>query len=163
MKYKSQWHNNDLKKVVDYSERTEMTYQEIAPFSIDPETGEFLNKTPLPKLIPLGLVDVQERIDSFKKDVDVYTILEKVLITGDESLLKRKQAVFTDVYDLPDNIHELTELYQKISTLDVESIKNKLEDAGEATQESVDLKTTIAETLNSLLKEKGLISNGETQ
>ena len=43
MKYKSQWHNNDLKKVVDYSERTEMTYQEIAPFSIDPETGEFLN------------------------------------------------------------------------------------------------------------------------
>ena len=109
------------------------------------------------------MVDVQERIDSFKKDVDVYTILEKVLITGDESLLKRKQAVFTDVYDLPDNIHELTELYQKISTLDVESIKNKLEDTDKVAQESVDLKTTIADTLNNLLKEKGLISNGETQ
>lgn len=90
----------------DYSNPMEDVFEEVPPFAYDEETGEFLNKSSFPKLVKTGQVNVQERIQSFFEDVDIYSILAKFAMTGDESLLKRQVGFYGDVSTVPDNIHD---------------------------------------------------------
>lgn len=90
----------------DYSNPMEDVFEEVPPFAYDEETGEFLNKSSFPKLVKTGQVNVQERIQSFFEDVDIYSILAKFAMTGDESLLKRQVGFYGDLSTVPDNIHD---------------------------------------------------------
>lgn len=90
----------------DYSNSMEDVFEEVPPFAYDEETGEFLNKSSFPKLVKTGQVNVQERIQSFLEDVDIYSILAKFAMSGDESLLKRQVGFYGDISTVPDNIHD---------------------------------------------------------
>ena len=90
----------------DFSNAMEDVYEEVPPFAYDEETGEFLNKSSFPKLVKVGQVNVQEKIQSYFEDVDIYTILAKFAMSGDESLLKRQVGFYGDISTVPDNVHD---------------------------------------------------------
>lgn len=90
----------------DFSNPMEDVFEEVPPFAYDEETGEFLNKSSFPKLVKVGQVNVQEKIQSYFEDVDIYTILAKFAMSGDESLLKRQVGFYGDIAGVPDNIHD---------------------------------------------------------
>jgi hypothetical protein len=90
----------------DLSNIYEDVYEEIPAYSIDVKTGDFLNKSNVPVLKKLGKKNIQEQIDSYKDDCDVYKILERVAAVGDPTLLNRRVGSFGDFVDLPDNIND---------------------------------------------------------
>lgn len=60
-------------------------------------------------------IKTKDLIDSFKDDVGVYNILEKVKRTGDVSLLgHRGRNTYQDISDLPDNLHDLVKLGEAV-------------------------------------------------
>lgn len=70
----------------------------------------------------------QELIDSYKDDVGVYNILEKVRRTGDMSLLgHRGRNTYVDVSELPDNLHDLVKLGEQAKGVELpkELVGNK--------------------------------------
>lgn len=102
------------RKGIDLSNPYEETFIELEPYARN-DKGEFLNDSPFPKLVSNGKVNVQERIDSFRDDVDLYKILDKVLTTGDISYLDRKAGFYGDISDLPDNYNDLQDYYKNVS------------------------------------------------
>ena len=66
----------------DLSRTKEDVFEELPPFAMDSE-GNFLNKSSNPKVLRVGEVDVQERIQSYANDVDIYHILERLTLSGD--------------------------------------------------------------------------------
>ena len=58
-----------------------------------------------------GTTNVYEKIQAFKSETDMETILRKVSDTGDITLLNRKEKAFMELEDMPDNIFEM---HQKI-------------------------------------------------
>lgn len=100
------------KTAQDLSNELEEVFIELPPFAID-EEGNFLNKTASPILKSNGFVNVQEKIQSFKDDVDIYKILEKVALTGDSSFLNKKIGTFADICDLPDNVNDMNDYIKK--------------------------------------------------
>ena len=95
----------------DLSRQTEDVFEELPPFAMDAD-GNFLNKSSFPKLVKTGTVNVQERIQSFANDVDIYHILERMLMSGEQLPAPLADgSVYADkfVYDysmIPDNIHD---------------------------------------------------------
>ena len=92
-KFRSMWFNPFGCATVDCSSHFEESFVELPPYAVDPKTGEFLNNSSVPKLISKGKIDVWERIQSFKKEVDLYSILEKFAYSGDS-------AWFTALYEI---------------------------------------------------------------
>lgn len=92
-------------KPLDLSNKKQEQFEEIPPFTKDAD-GKWLNDTSQPKLISKGYFDVDEYINSFKDDVDIYKLLEKIALTGDESLLYQKEGWYGDSTVFPDNIHD---------------------------------------------------------
>lgn len=90
----------------DLSRTKEDVFTEVPPFAYDEETGEFLNKSSFPLLVKTGQVDVQERIQSYLDDVDIYKILERMAISGDTSLVNRQVGFYSDISNVPNNIHD---------------------------------------------------------
>lgn len=91
----------------DLSRTKEPVYTEVPPYAVD-EEGNFLNKTSFPMLVQTGEVDVQERIQSYADECDIYKILERFALSGctDTSIINRVQGSFGDICDIPDNIHD---------------------------------------------------------
>ena len=108
MKFRGQYINTTLRTGQDLSREYEQTYVELAPFARN-EKGEFLNDSPFPKLIEGEKVNIQERINSFFEDVDLYSILKKVSLTGDLSYLDRKAGFYGDFSNLPNNYNDLND------------------------------------------------------
>ena len=98
----------------DYSNPMQDIYIEIPPYAVDTETGDLLNKTALPIRKKIGQRNVDEIIQSYAFDCDIYKILEKVAISGDSSLLNRKIGSFADYLNLPDNLNDLNEFCDSI-------------------------------------------------
>ena len=65
------------------------TYQEVPPFSTDPETGEVINPTSRFKRVKTGEYDFQEYIQSFADSCSLSALLDRVKSSGDMSLLKQ--------------------------------------------------------------------------
>lgn len=92
-------------------------YKRIEPFTVDVETGEVLNPTKFYKLVKVGEKDLQEEIQSFKDDCDLYKILEKVamstnVITGNENELNSKKGFYGDLSDVPSGINDLNQYFK---------------------------------------------------
>lgn len=95
---------------LDYSDSKQEQFEEIPPFTKD-SNGKWLNDTSQPILISKGFIDVDEYINQFKDDVDIYKLLEKVALTGDMSLLNQREGWFGDSTIFPDNIHEAAQAF----------------------------------------------------
>ena len=114
MKFRGQYCNCTLRSSQDLSRRYEQTYKELAPFARD-EKGNFLNDSPYPILVEGDKVDIQERIDSFRDDVDLYSILKKVSLTGDLSYLDKKAGFYGDFSNMPHNYNDLNDYYKRLA------------------------------------------------
>lgn len=106
-KFRSQWFNDLGVNGLDYSNQFEEVFEEIPPFTKD-DKGVWLNDSSVPKLVSKGKVNVQEKIQSFAEDVDIYKILEKFAMTGDTSYIMQRtpQAYDVDISDIPTNYND---------------------------------------------------------
>lgn len=93
----------------DLSNRFEDVYKEIAPYTKD-ENGKFLNETSEPMLIKTGQIDVQEKIQSYLDDCDIYKILQKAAMADDMSLLNRQAGFYGDISAVPTNYNDFADL-----------------------------------------------------
>lgn len=114
MKFRGQYLNTTDRTSQDLSREYEQTYIELAPFARN-EKGEFLNDSPFPKLVEGEKVNIQERINSFFEDVDLYSILKKVSLTGDLSYLDKKAGFYGDFSNLPNNYNDLNNYYKELA------------------------------------------------
>lgn len=105
-KFRSVWSNPFGMIKQDLSNEFEDTFQEIEPYAIDPKTGKFLNDSSVPKIVSTGKVNVKEKIQSFAKEVDLYSILEKFAYSGDSALLNARPCDYGDISDMPDNLND---------------------------------------------------------
>lgn len=108
MKFNSMFGPGVEKTGLDYSNTKEPIYTEIPPYTKD-ENGEWLNDSSFPKIVQTGYIDVQEKIQSYADDVDIYKILERFAYSGDTTLINRSHGIYTDVSDIPDNLHSFNE------------------------------------------------------
>lgn len=113
-KFKSQYSNFEPIKGQDLSNVYEQTFKELAPYERN-EKGEFLNDSPFPKIVPAEKVNIQERIDSFFEDVDLYHILARVAVTGDLSPLEKKTGFCGDISNIPNNFNDINDYYKNLS------------------------------------------------
>lgn len=113
-KFKSQYNNCVPIVAQDLSNVYEQTYRELAPYERN-EKGEFLNDSPYPKLVPADKVNIQEKIDSFFEDVDLYHILSRVALTGDLSPLDKKSGFYGDISNIPNNYNDINDYYKNLS------------------------------------------------
>lgn len=99
----------------DCSDPMQKRWKEIPPYAVDTKTGKFINKTAVPILVPDEPFNIDEYIQSFKDDCDIYTILEKFALTGctDTSLINKGVMSFGDISELPDNFNDLNEYFEK--------------------------------------------------
>lgn len=142
------------KPAFDYSNPMEDIYIEVPPYSVNTETGDLLNKSPFPIRKKVGQRNIDEIIQSYAYDCDIYKILEKVAISGDNSLLNRKIGTFADYINLPDNLNELNEFCDSIvakhSTVDKKILQAAINEAlnGEALKDVISQYVTEQINLN---------------
>lgn len=87
---------------VDLSRKLMPQFIEIPPYAKDPDTGEYLNESPYPKLKELDPKDIQKEIDSYSQDCDIYNIIRRSQHGLDISYaFKEKQ--YVDISNIPDN------------------------------------------------------------
>lgn len=112
--FRSMWCNPYNPIFQDLSNEFEETYEEIPPYTKD-EEGNWLNDTSVPKLVSAGKINIQERIQSFLDDVDIYKILERFAYTGDLALFNQTPSYDNDIdiSSIPDNINDFNEYYNK--------------------------------------------------
>lgn len=53
------------------------------------------------KLVPNGQHSMFDEIQSYRENCELKTILKRYVQTGDDTLLKRRQAIYADVTDIP--------------------------------------------------------------
>ena len=110
--FRNQWCNPYKPIFQDLSNEFEDTYEEIPPFSRD-EKGNWLNDTSVPKLVSTGKINIQERIQSFFDDVDIYKILERFAYTGDMALFSQRESYENDIdiSSIPTNFNDFNDYY----------------------------------------------------
>lgn len=115
---------------LDLSNKFEDTYIEIPPYTKD-EKGNWLNDTKHSILKKTGRVNVFDKIQSYKDECDIYSILKRVAATGDTSLLNQRQGVYADIADVPKDYHQAVKLAKSqdelLSRIDADD-QNKLAD-----------------------------------
>ena len=122
------------KTAEDCSDPYQKTYKELPPYAVDPETKKILNKKSVPVLVEDEPFNIDEYIQSFKDDCDIYTILEKFALTGctDQSLINKGVMSFGDISELPDNFNDLNEYFEnankKLSQFSEDTAKQILDD-----------------------------------
>lgn len=117
---------NSAEEIVgqDLSREEEEVFEEVAPFAIDPATGEFLNKTSRPLIVSKGKINIQEKISSFGREVDLYSILEKFAYSGDMAYLNARECAYGDISEMPTDLNGFAKLvdlqYDKLKELNPE-------------------------------------------
>jgi len=113
MKFKSQY-NNDYKYNFDIKHNLIIDiYKVVPPYTKDPKTGKFINDTSELKRVKSGSFDLDKDIQSYAKDVDLYSILEKFAVSGNTDLINRSMAQYGDISNIPDNIHDATKQFNE--------------------------------------------------
>lgn len=132
-KFRSMWCNPFGIIKQDNSSHFEDVYTEIPAYAIDPETGKLLNDSSVPKLVKTGKIDVWEKIQSVKKEADLYSILEKFAYSGDNSLLNARPCSYGDISNIPDNINDYTKFvdahFKNLKSLNPELAKMVIDDS----------------------------------
>lgn len=108
-KFPTMFSNDNFHTGLDYSRNTEDLFEEIPPFTKGSD-GKWLNDTAVPVIKKTGVVNIQEKIDSFKDEVDIYKILAKVAASGDDSFLNVVNGVYGDFSKIPDNRNDFNDL-----------------------------------------------------
>lgn len=113
--FNSQFGPGRVKTGLDYSNKFEKRFKEIPPYAVDLD-GKIINKKSVPVLVEDEPFDVDEYIQSFKEECDIYTILEKFALTGctDTEIINKGVMSFGDISELPDNINEMNDYYKKV-------------------------------------------------
>lgn len=112
--FKGQWTETN-KTGLDYSRNLEPQFKEIPPYAKD-EKGKFLNESSQPILVEGEPFDVDEYIQSFKDECDIYKILEKAYLSSNPSLLiQNHNAVYDDISELPDDPYEFEDMQRDIN------------------------------------------------
>ena len=141
-KFRSMWSNPLGIKGQDLSNELEDVYQEIQPFAVDPKTGEFLNNSSIPKVIKTGQINVQEKIQSFASDVELYHILEKFAYSEDSAIINQKACAYGDISEMPDNLNDYAQFVNKhidnLTSLNPELAKMVLDES--STPEQIEAK-----------------------
>lgn len=142
--------------MLDLSNPYEDVFQEIPPFAIDKDTGKLLNPTKDPVLKKVGVKNVQEDIDSFADDVDIYKILERVALSGNPDYLNKRIGTFADFHNIPDNINDF-DFYINSITKNVDSDVIKIA-LGEALS-SDQVKNSIVEYVNKKISSSEVVKD----
>ena len=138
----------------DCSNKFQERFKEIPPYACDLATGKILNKTSKPMIVKDEPFDIDEYIQSFKADCDIYAILEKFAFTGctDTSLINKGVMSFGDISDLPDNINDMNEYFNKANGI----LSNYSDDVGKMILDDKysadDIKNFIQNKINDLNK-----------
>jgi len=102
---------------------------EIPPYTKDPDNEDkWLNNTNEYILVKKDPINIQEYINSFKEETDLYSILERVA-KGETGLLNKKQSLnINDISEIPNNINEQKEYLNKLENLskEIEKLKAKV-------------------------------------
>ena len=105
-KYPTMYSGFGLRTAQDLSNVYEDVYTEVPPYAKD-ENGKFINATSEPVIKKTGRVNVQEKIQSFRDDVDIYKILEKMALAGQPlSDVYVDENSVLDYSNIPDNIND---------------------------------------------------------
>lgn len=107
-KFRTMWCKRFGSIKEDCSNKFADVYEELAPYAIDPATGQLLNNSSTPKLVSKGKVNVWEKIQSYRKAADLYSILEKFAYSNDSTLLNARPCAYGDISNIPDNINDFT-------------------------------------------------------
>lgn len=118
LKFRNGYENPFGFDMQDLSDPYQDLIKEIPPFTKDDE-GKWLNETSVPKYVKVGKINVQEQIQSFADEVDLYKILEQFAATGDDSLLNRNVGFYIDSSDIPTNFND----FQAYLTKNEDSLK----------------------------------------
>ena len=136
-KFPTMFHSEHLRTAQNLSNPYEDVYVEYPPYAKD-EKGAFINPSSVPKLVKSGRINIQEKIQSYADDVDIYRILERMALQGQ---LMDQVAVSDNVVDfsnVPDNINDfsawvraqyedLTKLPKELSSLLIKDDFNPIE------------------------------------
>ena len=106
IKFPTMFENENEKTGLDYSNPYEDVYEEIPPYTKGHD-GKWLNDTSEPIIVKTGKINIQEKIDSFKDEVDIYKILERVAMSGEDISCRGNQCF--DISSIPTNINDFTD------------------------------------------------------
>lgn len=95
-----------VKKGQDLSNPYEQTYIELPPYAVD-EKGKLINEKSVPVKKKADKINVQEKIQSFEEECNIYTILAKFNMTGDVSYLNQREGVYMDSTGIANNLNDL--------------------------------------------------------
>lgn len=136
VQFKGQWTETE-KTGLDYSRKFEKQYKEIPPYTKD-DKGNFLNDSSQPKLVESEPFDVDEYIQSFKDDCDIYQLLEKAYLSQNVGLLNRNDnGIYDDISELPEDPYEFENLQRNLNEelVKINSSEEKKEEIKEEIKE----------------------------
>lgn len=148
-KFRTMWNNPFEPKGLDASNTKEKLFKEILPYTKD-EKGKFLNDSPESIFVECGYVDIQEKIQSYAKECDIYSILEKFAASGDDSFINRSVGVYTDITGIPQNLNDFNDLVNS-NIDDVMSLPDEVQRAILNNDMSTD---QVVDTINNYGKEE---------
>lgn len=154
-KFNSYFENPPKKVLQDCSDPFVDQYVEIAPFSYDEKTGQILNKTCRPILEKsTERFNIDAYIQSFKEECDIKAILVKFSETGDYSLINKRVGSFTDLVNIPNNIHDFMSMNENLGRK-LKEMSPELQDAIKSGSVE-DLSALIADQVKKVLVAKGV-------
>lgn len=128
----SMWYNPYGIKGQDLSNEFEEVFEEIPAYAIDPNTGEFLNNSSVPKVVSRGRINVHDKIQSFASDVDIYKILEKFAYSNDMAIINARECQYGDISDFPEDLNGFAQLvnkqFDKLNSINPELAKMVIDD-----------------------------------
>lgn len=87
---------------LDLSKRKVKKYIALPPLARNSE-GKIINESIYEKIVENGYDDVQEKIQSFHDEVDLYSVLNRCVKTNDFTLLNQREVVYGDYSDIPND------------------------------------------------------------
>lgn len=125
--FRSMWFNPFGIETQDLSNPMVETFEEIPPYAVDPKNGKFLNDSSVPKIVSKGKINIQERIQSFAKETDLYYILEKFAYSGDNAIINARECAYADLSQLPNDLNGFAQYtkrqYDKLKGMNEELAK----------------------------------------
>lgn len=103
--FRTMWSNPHGVVGQDLSDPFQDLIEEIPPFTKD-EKGNWINDSSVPIYKKVGKINVQEQIQSYADEVDIYKILERFAATGDESIINKNPGFYYDISNIPTNFND---------------------------------------------------------
>lgn len=160
--FKGMW-THTVKTGLDYSRKLEKRFVEVPPYAVDLESGKLINKSSEPILVEDEPFDVDEYIQSFKDECDIYTILEKFALTGctDSTLINKKVMSFGDISELPDNFNDLNKYFEEANAKIKEFGSDIAKDIIDDSKKTSDIVDSMAKAAEAAEKAKSEVKANE--